>query len=103
VTQDNTAENERAATFGRDEAVELSLAFTRRLTGVNIADVVRLMAVTFFGVFAFETRFGVFAFETRLRDRVGSSALDLPSVILSPMIDKWSAANNEVARRRSNQ
>jgi hypothetical protein len=41
-----------------DEAVALSPAFTPRLTGVIIADVVRLLAV----------RFLVFAFETRLRD-----------------------------------
>jgi hypothetical protein len=50
-----TAESERAATFDRDQAMALSPAFTRGLTWVTILDVVRLMAVTFFGVFAFET------------------------------------------------
>jgi hypothetical protein len=75
------AESERATILGLDEAVALPPAFTRRLTGVTIADVVRLMAVSLFGVFAFDTR---------LRDRDGSSALNLPCVMLSPIIDKWS-------------
>jgi hypothetical protein len=33
-----TAEIERSATFGLDEAVALSPAFTRRLIGVTAAD-----------------------------------------------------------------
>jgi hypothetical protein len=69
-----TAESERAATFGRDEVGELSSAFTRQLTEVTTG------CGSFIGSYFL---WGLCP-ETRLWDELGSSALNLPCMILSP-------------------